>query len=124
MPLRVSPAEWDVLNVLWEKSPATAAEVCQSLAGKREWHPKTVGTFLTRLVQKGVLKVQRDGRLNLYSPLKTREKCVRAESASFLKRVFSGSFGPMLLQFVEQADLSPQEIRDLERLLKEKKKRL
>lgn len=122
MPPKVSPAEWEVLNVLWEKSPATAPEVCQALAGTKQWHAKTIGTFLTRLVQKGMLKVRRDGKVNVYTPRKTREQCLRVESASFLERIFRGSSGPMLLHFVEQADLSPEEIRELERLLRQKKK--
>jgi BlaI family transcriptional regulator, penicillinase repressor len=122
MSSKVSPAEWEVLNALWDKSPATVPEICQALAGEQDWHPKTVGTFLTRLVKKGMLDAKREGRGNVYSPRKTREQCLRVESASFLKRVFRGSFGPMLCHFIEQAELSPDEIRDLERLLKQKKK--
>ena len=89
---------------------------------EQDWHPKTVGTFLTRLVKKGMLHVKREGRGNVYSPRKTREQCLRVESASFLKRVFRGSFGPCCCHFIEQAELSPEEIRELERLLKQKKK--
>jgi BlaI family penicillinase repressor len=81
-----------------------------------------VNTFLTRLVEKGVLRVRREGKSNIYSPAKTREQCIRAESDSFLRRVFRGATGPMLLHFVERAELSPDEIRELERLLKQKKK--
>jgi len=121
MPSKISPAEWEVLSVLWEKSPASVPEVAERLAGRHEWHPKTVATFLTRLVQKGLLKVKRSGKVNLYTPRKTREECVRAEGDSFLQRVFKGSFGPMLLHFVEQADLAPEEIAELEQLLKQKK---
>jgi len=122
MPAKISPAEWEVMNALWDKSPATVPEVCEALSTERDWHPKTVGTFLTRLVKKGMLSVKREGRGNVYSPCKTREQCLRVESASFLKRVFRGAFGPMLLHFVEEADLSAEEIRALERLLKQKKK--
>ena len=120
---KISPAEWEVLNVLWEKSPATGAEVCAALAGEQEWHPKTVGTFLARLVEKGIVKVRREGKANVYAPLKSRRQCIRAEGDSFLRRVFRGSCGPMLLHFVEQADLSPAEIRELERALKQKKQK-
>ncbi len=118
---KISPAEWEVLNVLWEKSSATGAEVCDALAGEQEWHPKTVGTFLTRLVGKGMVKVRREGKANVYVPAKSRAQCIRVEGDSFLQRVFRGSCGPMLLHFVEQADLSPEEIRELERALKQKK---
>lgn len=120
--IKISPAEWEVLNVLWEKAPAAAAEISAALAGDKEWHPKTVNTFLARLVEKGIVRVRRTGKSNVYAPARTREQCLRAESDSFLQRVFRGATGPMLLHFVERADLSPEEICDLERLLKEKKK--
>lgn len=122
MPIKISAAEWEVLNVLWDQAPATAAEIFAALGEDQEWHPKTVNTFLTRLVGKGILKVKRDGKANVYAPLKSRQQCVSAESETFLNRVFRGAFGPMLLHFVEQADLSPEEIRELERVLKQKKK--
>jgi BlaI family penicillinase repressor len=105
MPIRISPAEWEVLNVLWEKAPATSLQVYDALPDHTTWHQKTVNTFLTRLVGKGVLRVKREGKANIYAPLKTRAQCIRAESQSFLKRVFGGAFGPMLLHFVELADL-------------------
>ena len=110
------------MNVLWDHAPATAAEVFSALGKDREWHPKTVNTFLTRLVGKRILKVKRDGKVNVYLPLKSRQQCVSAESETFLNRVFRGAFGPMLLHFVEQADLTPDEVRELERVLKQKNK--
>ena len=122
MPTKISPAEWEVLNILWECAPATAPEVFAALGKDQRWHQKTVSTFLTRLVEKGVVRVKREGRANVYAPRKSREQCTLAESASFLQRVFRGACGPMLLHFVEQADLSAEEIRELERVLKEKKK--
>ena len=122
MATKISPAEWEVLNVLWDRAPATASEVFESLPQDKEWHTKTVNTFLTRLVEKGVLEVRREGRSNVYLPRKTREQCIQAEGQSFLNRVFRGAFGPMLLHFVEKADLSQDEIRELERLLRNKKK--
>ena len=121
MPSKISPAGWEVLNLLWDKAPATAAEIFEALPKGREWHVKTVNTFLARLVDKGVLQVRREGRSNVYVPRRTREQCVQAEGESFLNRVFRGAFGPMLLHFVENADLSAEEIRDLQRLLKKKK---
>jgi BlaI family transcriptional regulator, penicillinase repressor len=121
MPAKISPAEWEVLTVLWNKPPSNTGEICAALAKDQDWHPKTVGTFLTRLVQKGLVGVRREGKVNVYTPLKSREQCIRAESDSFLKRVFRGSFGPMLLHFIENSELSPEEIRDVERLLKQKK---
>jgi len=121
-PIKISPAEWEVLNALWDRAPATAADVCEALPRDKDWHFKTVNTFLTRLVEKGILQVRREGRSNVYIPRKTRQQCVQAEGESFLNRVFRGAFAPMLLHFVEKAELSPEEIRELERMLRKKKK--
>jgi BlaI family penicillinase repressor len=121
MPTKISPAEWEVLNVVWDRAPVSAPEVAAALTDETEWHAKTVLTFLTRLVGKGILKVSRDGKLNLYTPKLTREQCVRDESETFLQRVFRGATAPLLAHFVEHAELTDAEITELQRLLKQRK---
>ena len=54
----------------------------------------------------------------MYRPLVRREECVDAASESFLERVFGGSLEPMLAHFVQRDKLSPEELRELRRLLK------
>lgn len=117
---RISETEWEVMRVLWAHAPCSALEVIQTLS-KRDlpWHPKTVKTFLTRLVNKGALGFQKDGRAYLYRPLVSEKECVAVASESFLGRVFGGSLKPMLAHFVEHKKLSPKEIRELQKLLEE-----
>ena|SRR5688500_610487 len=115
----ISEAEWDVMNVLWQaREPLTAAEVVERLG--RGGSPRTVKTFLNRLLTKGALSAESVGNRYLYKPKLTREQCVRAETRSFLSRVFAGAAGPMLVQFVRQAKLTPAEVAELKRLLEEK----
>jgi BlaI family penicillinase repressor len=117
---KISPAEWEIMNVVWDSSPATAAQVRQALAGHGGWHQKTVNTFLGRLVDKGVLRVQREGKANVYSPRLTREQCVVRESESFLQRVFRGATAPLLAHFCERAELSDEDIATLQRMLRQR----
>jgi len=117
---KISIAEWEVLNVLWDRGTATAPEVYDALSGKTAWHQKTVNTFLTRLAEKGILAIRREGKLNIYKPKLTREQCVRQESDSFLQRVFRGASGSLLAHFCEQADLSDDEIAQLRKLLQKR----
>jgi BlaI family penicillinase repressor len=121
MPPKISRSEWEVMNVLWAKSPLTSPEVFAALPAGHDWHPKTVNTFLTRLAAKGVVRVTKAGNVNVYAARLRREDCVAREGRGFLERVFRGAAGPMLLHFCEQADLSTEEIRELEKLLKKKK---
>ena len=122
---KISSAEWDVMSVVWAKSPApvTATEVFEALPAGHGWKQKTVNTFLARLVEKGVLKVDRTERAFLYTARVPREKCVQSESESFLQRVFRGATGDLVKHFCAQADLSAEEIEELERLLKANRSR-
>lgn len=121
-PPRISAAEWEVMNVLWEQAPLTAAEVFQKLPAGHGWKAKTVNTFLTRLVKKRALRLNRQSDLNVYAPAIKRQTCVADEGASFLQRVFKGAAGPLVMHFCEHADLSEAEIAELQALLKAKRK--
>jgi BlaI family penicillinase repressor len=116
----ISDAEWEVMTVLWDQSPLKANEVVERLKGRKAWNPRTTKTLLNRLVKKGALDFTTQGNRYLYRPRVKREACVRTESGSFVKRVFGGAVGPMLVEFVRQADLSASEIEQLKRLLDEK----
>ncbi len=123
MPQKISSAEWEVMNVVWEKQSLTAAEVFEALPKGHGWKQKTVNTFLTRLVDKGVLAADKQEKAYVYTARVAREKSVRIEGDSFLQRVFRGATGDLMLHFCENAELSADEIRELELLLKKKKAR-
>jgi BlaI family penicillinase repressor len=109
------------MGVIWNKGPLAATEVYESLPTGHGWKQKTVNTFLTRLVTKGALSADRRGKAYVYAPLVERVKCVQAESDSFLQRVFQGATGSLMLHFCENAELTPEEIRELEALIKSKR---
>lgn len=121
MPPKISSSEWEVMNVLWARSPLTASEIFTALPAGHGWHQKTINTFLARLAAKGAVRIAKDGNVNAYAAKLRREDCVRHESRGFVERVFGGAAGPMLLHFCEQADLTADEIRELELLLRKKK---
>ena len=120
----ISEAEWDVMQVAWAAGPepVTANEVVDKLAGRKGWNPKTVRTLLNRLMNKGALAVEAQGKRYLYRPAVTREECVRQESRSFLSRVFGGAAGAMLVHFVNETPLTAEEIAQLRKVLARKEK--
>ena len=118
---KISETEWEVMKVIWRAAPCSADEVIRQLTGAEpSRHPKTIKTFLGRLVGKRVLGFHKEGRAYVYRPLVTEEQCVEAASQSFLQRVFGGSLKPMLAHFVEHKRLSAKEIQELKKLLDEK----
>jgi BlaI family transcriptional regulator, penicillinase repressor len=120
---QISDAEWDVMKVVWDHGPLTAGEVVRHLAGEHRWSPRTVKTLLNRLVRKGALGFRAEGNRYHYHPKITRDAVVRTESRSFLSRVFGGAAGPMLAHFVNEAPLTPDEIRQLRELLERRERK-
>lgn len=117
---RISEAEWEVMRLLWMQSPLTANEVVKALSRTKPWKPKTIKTLLSRLVKKKAAGFDRKGREYDYYPLVDEAECVRVESRSFLRRVYGGAVRPMLATFIENEDLSPEDVEELRRILDRK----
>ena len=114
----ISDSEWAIMEALWESSPQTASEVTKTLRASMNWAENTVRTLLTRLVKKGALKTAENASgTRTFIPAVKREACVRAESQSFLDRVFGGAAKPLLVHFAQNSKLSPDEIKELKKLL-------
>lgn len=114
---RVSEAEQEVMEVLWDASPLSASTIAEKLSDKKPWQESTVKTLLTRLVQKNAVKFEKDGRRYLYSPTYPRSAFVRTESKRLLNRLFGGEVSPLVAHLVEHEDLSKEDMASLSRLL-------
>jgi BlaI family penicillinase repressor len=120
----ISDAEWQVMEVVWAQGdPVTANEIVARLERTTAWKEKTVKTMLNRLVNKGALGYELDGKRYLYKPKVARDECVRVETQSFLSRVFGGATGAALLHFVQEHDLTREEIEQLRRVLAARKEK-
>ncbi|BBC72472.1 CopY family transcriptional repressor [Altererythrobacter sp. B11] len=116
---RISEAEHAVMEALWQRSPQTAAEVCEAVCAERGWSMPTVKTLLSRLVAKGAVDTEPDGRRFLYSPLLAREAYLGGESRRLVDRLFGGRAAPLFAFLAENEALSDEDIREIEDLLRE-----
>lgn len=116
---RISEAEHAVMEVLWERSPVTAAEVCDRVCRSRGWSMPTVKTLLSRLVTKEAVATEPDGRRFLYSPLIERADYVGGESKRLVERLFGGRAAPLFAHLAEAEALSDEDLAEIEALLKE-----
>ena len=119
---RISEAEHAVMEALWQKSPLTAVEVCDSVCGARGWSMPTVKTLLSRLVNKGAVATEPDGRRFLYTPRLERSDYVGGESRRLVDRLFGGRAAPLFAHLAENEALSDDDIAEIERLLREMRK--
>jgi predicted transcriptional regulator len=115
--MRLTRAEWQLMNALWEKYPATARDICDALPPGTDWAYTTVKTMLSRLVAKSAIEERKVGNASLYEPLVTRRRARLAAIRSMAEEAFDGAFGTLVHFIVEQEKLSPAERRKLRELL-------
>ena len=115
----ISDAEWQVMNVVWEKQPLTAQEIVAALQCDSDWAPATIKTMLHRLVKKQVLSHESQGNRYVYRSAVRRSDCIRQASRSFLERVFEGDPAPLVAHFLRSTKFSADEIAKLRRILDE-----
>lgn len=119
---KISDSEWSIMEVIWEYPNCTAMFIIKKLENSTDWKPKTIKTLIRRLVDKGILGYEQDGREYKYYSLVNENECKRSEGISFLKRVYGGSLKAMMLNFMESDDVSTKDIDDLRKFLNEKEK--
>lgn len=116
---RISEAEWAVMQVVWDSPGVAASHVVETLAPETGWNHRTIRTMLNRLVSKGALTFRQEGNRYLYRAKVKRQSYVKAESRSFLKRLFSGDAASLLVHFVENESLTDEEILRLKQALEQ-----
>jgi len=115
----ISEAESVVMEVLWQNSPIATEDLIAALESPGKWHASTVKTLLARLVKKGAVRAQQDGRRFLYSPVMKREQWITDESTGLLDRLFGGRVAPLVAHFSERRKLSKKDIAELRKLIEE-----
>jgi BlaI family penicillinase repressor len=119
---RISDAEWEIMKVIWRRSPCSAHEIVSALPSARRWSAGTIKTLLNRLHSKGALRFEKFGKSYQYYPAVTEYQLRIAATQSFLDRVFDGALSPMIAHLVRSRRLSKTDLDELGRILKAGKK--
>ena len=120
--MRLTRAEWQLMNALWAKHPATARGICEQLPGGTKWAYTTVKTMLTRLAAKGAVSERKEGNVAVYEPLVTNKRARLAALKSVAEEAFDGAFGALVHFLVEEEELTAAERRKLAGLLRRENK--
>jgi len=122
MTLKISRAELDVMKVLWRENAQTASEVHDALTSHKDWTSRTVKTLLARLVEKGALTTEAEGRRFRYHTAISETDYKTRAAGQFVDRIFSGRAAPLVAHLADSRGLTDEDIADLEKLLEELKK--
>lgn len=115
--MKLSDSEWQIMNALWHKHPATAREVQENLPGDTKWAYTTIKTMLTRLVNKKVVSESKTGNTSVYEPLLDSSQARRSAMRTLIDQVFQGAIEPMLGLMAEEKTLTEEQRKRLKELL-------
>lgn len=119
MSTKLSTLEWEIMEVLWAKSPLSASEVHEHIPEHHGCHVKTVRSLLDRMLKKeAVVRVKKHG-VWVFTQALEREACLVKESRSFLQRYFGEQPVPMIAHLVKNDMLSNAELDELRALIAE-----
>jgi len=123
-PISLSNGEWKLMNLLWQESPRTIAQLVSAMKDDTGWTKATIFMMLSRMEKKGVVRFEQGGRSKLYYPVLKKEDAVAHETESFLSRVYGGSIGMMVASMAGQKALTKEDIDELYAILREAEKKV
>ena len=114
----ISEAESHVMEVLWRApGPVVAEQIVVALQDTHHWQAATVKTLLNRLLKKGAIAAEKEGRRFLYQAVLQRDAWLARESDSMLQRLFGGRLAPLVAHFGSQQKLSQADVQELRKLI-------
>src|SRR5688572_7029145 len=116
----LTDAEHRIMEVIWRKGSATVADVTQELNDTFAY--TTVLTVMRILRAKGYLACRKSGRAHVYSPKVDRDAAAKKAVRQLLTKFFAGSPGELVLSFLRDEELSPEELEKLKKKIDESTK--
>lgn len=117
--MNITEAESKIMEVIWQRGSCTAEQILAELSGSTDWREGTVKTLINRLLKKGAISAEAEGRRFVYTACGSRSDWVQDESRSFLRRMFGGKVAPLVAHFSERGELSPSDIAALRKLVRD-----
>ena len=118
---KLSDAELDVMLAVWQSPPPIQRGDLEEQLKSHNWADTTVLTLLSKLVEKGYLSLERQGRRNLYYPLVSEADYRTWANRSFLGKMYQSSLRRMVASLVESQDLTDSDLQELEECITEQR---
>jgi len=113
----LTEAELRLMEVLWQKGPATVQQVLEALPGKAPLAYNSVLTTIRILEKKGYVRHVKDGRAHVYTPLVERKEATRSEISRLVNRFFGNSHELLVLNILEDQGVDASELNRLRKML-------
>lgn len=118
--ISIGDAELEIMKVIWKANdPVTSLDIGKEVEDKG-WKKTTIATFLTRLVEKGALSADKQGKLYYYTPLITEKEYRKSQTKNLIKTLYNGSVRDFAVSFFEEQKLSNDDIKELRAIFEDK----
>lgn len=119
---KLPDAEFEIMRVVWaNEPPITTAMVMEQLGSERKWKAPTVISLMLRLVKRGFLRTEKEGKERTYFPLVSKEEYLAWETEHFMKQYHENSFLSFVNTLYNGKRPSEKELDDLLKWVKERR---
>lgn len=119
---RLPDTEFDIMKVVWaNEPPITTNMIMQQLGNEREWKAQTVISLMLRLVERGFIRTEKNGKERTYFPLISKEDYLRFETGDFIERFHGNSFVSLVATLHDDNKLKDSDLDQLVKWLKERR---
>lgn len=116
---RLPESELEIMMIIWKYDIAVSRMEIEEHLHKKVAAP-TILSFLNRLEKKGFVKVEKEGKINWYTPLIKKEEYLQSESRNILQRMYQNSVKNFMTALYNGDGLSDQELQELRDFIEEK----
>jgi len=120
--MKLTEAEWLIMNALWDKYPATARDIAKRLPEGVNWAYTTIKTMLARLADKKAVSQSKKGNTSVYEPILSRQKARRSALRMLANQAFDGAFGLLMHFLIEDQKLTAKQRKELIEMLSNSRK--
>ncbi len=111
---KISDAEYEIMKIIWESnSELTSSEIKEGLGKSNSWKDTTILTLARRLVDKNILSVRKEGRINYYCAKVTKDEYKSYHADGFIDEMYDGSVKSLIASLYDNEKIDEEDIREL-----------
>ncbi|MCC3372433.1 BlaI/MecI/CopY family transcriptional regulator [Cohnella sp. REN36] len=119
---KLPDAEFDIMKVVWaNEPPITSQVIMKQLGNERKWKAQTVLSLMLRLVERGFVRTEKNGKERTYFPLVSKEDYLNFETSDFMERFHANSLTSLVARLYDGNKIKDSDLDQLAQWLKEKK---
>lgn len=112
--IKISDAEYEIMEIIWNESEeVTSADIIEKLGEDNFWKHTTILTLAKRLVDKNVLNIRKEKRINYYSPKISKDEYKSYQANGFIEEMYDGSIKSLVASLYDNKKIDEEDLKEL-----------